>query len=172
MAETLIALGGNLGDVLGAFRVARQRMAQQLGVVRHSSRLYRTAPLISAAESAEIAGLTPAYLNAAIWLTTSLAPDDLLDGLQTLEYAAGRQRSTRWASRELDLDVIAYDGLFAKTPRLHLPHPHLHERSFVLCPLADIAPQWPLSIAGETAAQLLAKLAVPKGSVHLQATTW
>jgi len=82
----------------------------------------------------------PDYVNAVVRLRTALAPLDLLDALQGIELAHGRERPYRNAPRTLDLDLLAYDDLQLDTPRLTLPHPRMHARAFVLRPLADIDP--------------------------------
>lgn len=97
-----------------------------------ASRLYRTPPW----------GLLeqPEFVNAVAELHTTLGARELLEVLQSLERDAGRAREQRWGPRILDLDLLLYDQLQLDEPGLHLPHPHLHERAFVLVPLAEIAP--------------------------------
>jgi 2-amino-4-hydroxy-6-hydroxymethyldihydropteridine diphosphokinase len=72
----------------------------------------------------------------------------LLDVLQALEHAHGRERPFRNAPRTLDLDLLWYDGVTMETPRLTLPHPRMHERAFVLKPLSDLAPELMLKQGG------------------------
>lgn len=84
----------------------------------------------------------PDFINAVAALVTSLAPGALLQALLGIERAHGRQRDgTRWGPRSLDLDLLLYGEQVLHGPDLILPHPGLHERAFVLYPLADIAPQ-------------------------------
>lgn len=136
MPETvsvLIALGGNVGDVGGAMQRALDRLhAEPETDVVAVSPVYRTPPW----------GLTdqPMFLNACAELATALAPETLLQRLQAAERGAGRERTTRWGPRTLDIDIIAYGDLDLGTSELTLPHPRLFERAFVLVPLADIAP--------------------------------
>ena len=101
-------------------------------------------------------GEQPDYINAVAKMTTSLAPEDLLTVLQTIENAQGRTREIRWGARTLDLDVLLYDEIIIQTDRLTIPHPELHQRSFVLKPLADLAPTLCVP-GGESVAQLLAR---------------
>lgn len=82
----------------------------------------------------------PDYVNGVAQLHTRLPPLTLLHALQAIEYAQGRVRTVRWGARTLDLDLLLYDHHTATDPELTLPHPRLHERAFVLRPLADIAP--------------------------------
>ena len=96
------------------------------------SRLYRSAPH-------EAQG--PDFINAVARLETRLTAPDLLAQLQALELAAGRERPYRNAPRTLDLDLLLYGDARIDSPQLTLPHPRLHERAFVLRPLAEVAPE-------------------------------
>ncbi len=100
----------------------------------------------------------PWYVNGVAAVETGLAPTALLDALLALETRFGRRRGGRNAARTLDLDLLDYHGRQCATRRLVLPHPRLHERRFVLAPLAEIAPRWRHSRLGLTAAELLAGL--------------
>lgn len=128
-----IGLGANLGDARRALAEAVQALAAlpqtRLAAV---SPLYRSAPWQADG---------PDFLNAVARLETSLAPLALLDALQAIEAAAGRERPYRNAPRTLDLDLLAHGDTVCTTPRLILPHPRAAERAFVLRPWADLAPQ-------------------------------
>ena len=131
-AKAYVGLGANLGDpeaALGSAIVAL-RGIDATEVVRCSG-FYR---------SASIGAEGPDYLNAVAELRTSLAPLALLAELQRIEAAHGRVRSHRNAPRTLDLDLLLYADKGSATNALTLPHPRLHERAFVLLPLAEIAP--------------------------------
>ncbi len=94
----------------------------------------------------------PAFINAAAALSTGLGPEALLQALLAIERAHGRLRDgTRWGPRSLDLDLLLYGERVQPGPGLVLPHPGLHERAFVLYPLADIAPQQPVPGHGTVA---------------------
>jgi len=100
----------------------------------------------------------PWYANGVVTVETRFAPAALLDALLSLEARFGRRRGERNAARTLDLDLLDYEGRQCRTERLVLPHPRLHERRFVLAPLAEIAPRWRHPRSGATAAELLARL--------------
>jgi 2-amino-4-hydroxy-6-hydroxymethyldihydropteridine diphosphokinase len=135
MAEALIALGGNVGDVRSTFEQAITKLCSD-DAVRLIARSadYRTPPW----------GLTEQapFVNAVIAVATSLAPHDLLARAQECERALGRNRALerRWGPRTIDIDLLAYDDLVLIDQHLILPHPHMLERAFVLAPLAEIAP--------------------------------
>lgn len=98
------------------------------------SSLYRSDPMGPADQ--------PDYINAVAALETALQPQALLEALQDIEQAHGRVRQgLRWGPRTLDLDLLMYDQQQIDTPQLQVPHPGLHERPFVLYPLAEIEPQ-------------------------------
>jgi len=129
-------LGANLGDARAALQRARQALAQLPGTTLvASSGLYRSAPV--QAEG-------PDFLNAVVELRTTLAPLALLQALQALEQAAGRERPYVNAPRTLDLDVLLWGPgghSVWELPGLSVPHPRLWERAFVLLPLAELLPQ-------------------------------
>jgi len=151
MADVLIALGGNVGDVRATFQKAIANicgMAQASLTARSSD--YSTPPWGDEAQAP--------FINACIEIETALDPHALLFTLHKIENKFGRDRAgeRRWGPRTLDLDLIAYDDVSMREPELTLPHPHLFERAFVLVPLAEIAPD--RVIAGRTVAAALAQL--------------
>ncbi|APZ42164.1 2-amino-4-hydroxy-6-hydroxymethyldihydropteridine diphosphokinase [Acidihalobacter ferrooxydans] len=107
-------------------RIPRTRLVAQSG-------LYRNPPMGPVAQ--------PDFVNAAAALETQLPALELLDELQAIEQAHGRVRIERWGPRTLDLDLLLYGDHSIEEPRLRVPHPGLHERPFVLYPLAEIAPE-------------------------------
>lgn len=141
-----IALGSNLGDsqqILGA--ALRQLDADAQIAVEACSQLYRTAP---------VGPPQPDYLNCCALLQTSLTPTALLRRLLSVETDFGRVRRQRWGPRRLDLDLLLFADWVIATPTLQVPHPRMHERAFVLVPLAEIAPDWIEPISGKAIAQL------------------
>ena len=94
------------------------------------------------------------FLNAALQLETSLSPDDLFVRLKEIERSAGRVGGERWGPRELDLDILMYDGLVFDKDNLKVPHPDMENRSFVLIPLRDIAPDLVHPVTGYTVTEM------------------
>jgi 2-amino-4-hydroxy-6-hydroxymethyldihydropteridine diphosphokinase len=134
--EALIALGGNVGDMVRTFDHAVALLCGDKSIsLKQRSANYRTPPW----------GVTdqPAFVNAVIAVTTTLPPHELLARMREVEWHLGRNRAfeQRWGPRTLDLDLLAYDDVTLDTPELTLPHPRMFERAFVLVPLAEIAPE-------------------------------
>ena len=149
-ASAYIGLGANLGDPGAALREAIETLAELPdSTLLTRSSFYRTAP---------IDAVGPDFLNAVVHLETRLAPHALLAALQRIEQVHGRQRPYRNAPRTLDLDLLLYGNEIIDTPTLTVPHPRLHERAFVLRPLAEIAPALNIPGRGQVA-DLLGPLA-------------
>jgi len=146
-----VGLGANLGEPRQQLQEAISRLhaAEEIEVVRASS-FYRTPPLGPPGQSW--------YINAVIQVRTRLTPEELLRVLHRVEEDLGRVRRERWGPRLIDLDLLLYNGVILSGLDLCLPHPEMHRRSFVLVPLAEIAPQAWHPALEETAAELLAKL--------------
>ncbi len=148
MNTIYIALGGNLGDVPSYFRATRNSIEQWPNThVIASSLLYRTPPMGPLGQAD--------YYNAVMAIESTLEALVLLDHLQDIEAQHGRVRAEHWGPRTLDLDIIAMANNIIDTDRLTLPHPHMHQRQFVLRPLCDIAPNWQHPRLGKTAAAML-----------------
>jgi 2-amino-4-hydroxy-6-hydroxymethyldihydropteridine diphosphokinase len=151
VADALLALGGNLGDVRANFARAIATICDGTAVrlVARSSD-FRTPPW----------GVTdqPDFVNAVIEVATSLSPHELLARALDCERALGRNRAheRRWGPRPIDIDLLAYDDVELHDAELTLPHPHLFERAFVLLPLAEIAPD--RLIAGVRVGDALARV--------------
>jgi 2-amino-4-hydroxy-6-hydroxymethyldihydropteridine diphosphokinase len=151
MPLAYISLGSNLGDREAQLTAAIERI-KRLGRVEKISSFYNTAPV----------GITdqPRFLNAAIELNTDIPADQLMQEMLRIERELGRDRSKSVPKgpRTIDLDLLLYDAEVVDTPKLTLPHPAMHEREFVLAPLAEIAPQAFHPTLKRTAAELLAHL--------------
>jgi 2-amino-4-hydroxy-6-hydroxymethyldihydropteridine diphosphokinase len=146
-----IALGSNLGNREANLRAAMESM-RSLGEVKRISTFHDTAPVGYLDQ--------PRFLNAAVLLRTTLPPQELLQALLAIEQQMGRNRATAVPKgpRVIDLDILLYGDAVLDTPTLVLPHPQMHERAFVLKPLAEIAPGMMHPLLFCTVDQMLADL--------------
>src|SRR3954449_11484671 len=151
MADVLIALGGNVGDVRATFPKAISNICGMTQAALLAPSSDYTPPPWGDEQQAP-------FINACIEIDTSLDPHALLFTLHKVEKKFGRDRANeiRWGPRTLDLDLLVYDDVSIQKPELTLPHPRLFERAFVLVPLAEIAPE--RVIAGQSVGAALSKL--------------
>jgi 2-amino-4-hydroxy-6-hydroxymethyldihydropteridine diphosphokinase len=142
-----IGIGANLGDARANVLDAIERLARLPGArLLQASSLYRTAPIDSSGDD---------YVNAVASLDTELDAHALLRALLAIEQAHGRERPYRNAPRTLDLDLLlAGDQVIMDAPTLIVPHPRMHERAFVLAPLAELAPDLVIPGRGDVASLL------------------
>ena len=133
MAVVFLALGANLGDREKNLHEAIARLAPFVDITSTSS-IYETEP-VGVREQ-------PWFLNLVVRGTTTLSPVDLLRRVKKIEIEMGRSEGIRFGPRPIDIDILFYDRLIELSPALTIPHPRLHERAFVLIPLAEIAPDF------------------------------
>lgn len=148
--RAFIGLGSNLGDREGYLSAACQALTNTPGIaLARSSALYETEPV----------GYTEQgwFLNQVVEIATSLDPCGLLQALQQIEQELGRRRLIRWGPRVIDLDLLLYGNEVLTDPQLTVPHTCLYERSFVMVPLAEIAPDY-VHPDGKTTAEHLQAL--------------
>lgn len=152
MEKVLIGFGSNEGEPLKTCldAVERLKVLHPLFRVSGVSPFYRTKPVGPVEQEW--------FVNGVVVGETSLGPDELFSLLQAVEHEFGRVRAVRWGPRTLDLDILAQGNRVLHGPQLTIPHPRLHERLFVLAPLADIDPSWIHPTLKRSAAQMLAEL--------------
>jgi len=154
----IVALGSNVSSLWGSpaetLDQALKVLVQNGIKIRARSRWIETKPY----------GRTdqPAFINGAVHVKTALMPEDLLKVLHKIEIEAGRQRREKWGPRCLDLDLIAYNNVVLQgsdnSSNLTLPHGDLHNRTFVLLPIAELNPLWQHPVSGKTVTQMLGDL--------------
>lgn len=144
-----LSLGANLGQRQEQLRAALDRLAV-LGRLIATSSLYETQPVGVPDQ--------PWFLNCAVAVETNLSPERVLDSTLAIERAMGRERTRKKGPRNIDIDIVLFDQRIVDSPRLMIPHPAMHQRRFVLAPLAEIAPQARHPVLKKTVGELLAEL--------------
>lgn len=149
-----LGLGSNLGNKEQIIKKAIDRIGNRVGPVVAVSSFYKTEPW--GYQSVHT------FCNAAMAVDTDLSPEEVLLTVQSIERELGskdhRKSDGSYADRLIDIDLLDYDGQVLDTYALVLPHPYMHKRTFVMEPLAEIAPQWRHPVLGKTATDILAGL--------------
>jgi len=151
MNAALIALGANLGKPVEAFSQALIRLSDEGLIPVIVSGVWQS-PAWPAGSSA------PDYRNAVVKVSTSHAPESILNILLGIEAEFGRERTVRNAPRTLDLDLITYGQQLIHSPNLSVPHPRLQDRAFVLLPLSQVMPTFQHPLTGQSIDDMLGRL--------------
>ena len=151
-----LGLGSNLGDRLENLHQVLGRFPSTIQIDRVSP-VYETAPWGYMDQ--------PAFLNQVVEVNSILAPLEMLEELKRMEAMQGRELTFRYGPRRIDLDILLYSNMVYNRAGLIIPHLHMHERAFVLVPLADLVPDLVHPVLGKTVGQLLA--GVDRSSVRL-----
>lgn len=145
--QVYILLGSNLGEPARQLFEARKRLDHALGKVTRKSSLYQTAAWGKTDQ--------PDFINQVLLLETSLDAQACMETILRIESDMGRVRTTRNAARVIDIDILFFDDLISREPRLQIPHPRIEMRRFTLIPLVEIAPMLQHPVSGKTMQELL-----------------
>lgn len=175
--RAFLGLGSNLGDRVAQIHHAAMLLGSHPAIeLVETSCLYETEPIdivSQATNDSDAPEQAPWFVNCALKIDTELSPVDLLSACLEVERQLGRDRSANppkeqgYSSRTMDIDILFYDSQIIREPDLDIPHPRLHERTFVLVPLLEIAPEWKHPSLGKTIRELHLALPHPEDVVLL-----
>ena len=131
MKAVYLSLGGNLGKVEQSFEKARAILERKIGQIKDLSSLYKTAAWGKTDQDD--------FLNQVILLESKLSSEEILEACLSTEKTLGRERFEKWVPRTIDIDLLFHDEEIVHQEKLIIPHPHVHERKFILVPLTEIA---------------------------------
>ncbi len=155
----LLGLGSNIGERQEYLRAALVGIARIMGGMR-LSRVLESTPLLPDEPQP---GMEVSYLNMVVRGDCALSPAAVLAELKSIEQALGRVERCRWAPREIDIDILAMDGLVCSDNALVIPHTEMLNRDFVMVPLNDVAPEWRYPAPGEFFGKSPAEIITAKG---------
>ena len=149
MKGVFLGIGGNEGNRLQNLRRACAFIEQKIGKIERQSAIYETAAWGNTEQ--------PSFLNQVLKVHTNLTPQKCMAAVLAIEESMGRKRALKWDKRSIDIDILLFGQVIVNTKELLIPHPYLHERNFVLVPLAEIAPKQIHPLLHKTMATLLQK---------------
>jgi 2-amino-4-hydroxy-6-hydroxymethyldihydropteridine diphosphokinase len=142
-----LLLGSNQGDRIQQLSDAIDKIEQLIGSIKKKSSIYQTAAWGKTDQ--------PDFLNQALIVKSSLSPQEVLQIIHSIELSMGRQRTTQWSARAIDIDILYVGDLVLSLPDLKIPHPQIQNRKFALVPLVEIAPSFVHPVLKKTNAELL-----------------
>lgn len=146
MNGVYLIIGGNLGNRLDNLEHCQSELIKEFGEITQTSSIYETA----AWGNTE----SPSYLNQVLYIQCEFSPEAVLDICLQIEQRMGRHRTTKWASREIDIDILFFNQEIIELNHLKIPHPRAHQRRFVLTPMMELAPQFIHPVYHKTIEQL------------------
>lgn len=149
MSLMYLSLGSNLGDRYANLRRAVALMQEKVAITAVSP-VFATEPWGKTDQ--------PPFLNICVAAVTTLSPHEVLNAIKSIEQQMGRQATSHWGPRLIDIDILFYDSVVIQDEDLTIPHPHIAERAFVLAPLATIIPDYKHPQTRETVQEMLEKI--------------